>query len=137
MLWEVNEHELSDFGMQKKTLEVSPECSEVEFYAQCIDYERELAESCQYDPEFIVRIDELCENYTLDELQQMKSVYSEDLFSAQNDLLTFMSVNSGELSLEQHAEFEQCLKKIEEAIMVNTMLENAIGEEMKEEIKDE
>ena len=48
MLWEVNEHELSDLGMQKKTLEVSPECSEVEFYAQCIDYERELAESCQY-----------------------------------------------------------------------------------------
>jgi len=133
MLWEVNEHELSNLWMQKKTLEVSPEDSEAEFYTQCIDYERDLSESCQYDPEFIMRIDELCENYTLDELQQMKSVYSEDLFSAQNDLLTFMSVNSGELSPEQHAEFEQCLRKLEEAIMGNTILANAIGEEMKDE----
>ena len=133
MLWEVNEHELSNLGMQKKTLEVSPEDSEAEFYTQCIDYERDLSESCQYDPEFIMRIDELCENYTLDELQQMKSVYSEDLFSAQNDLLTFMSVNSGELSPEQHAEFEQCLRKLEEAIIGNTILANAIEEEMKDE----
>ena len=79
MLWEVNEHELSDFGMQKKTLEVSPEDSEADFYAQCIDYERELAESCQYDPEFIVRIDELCENYTLDELFSKCDVVSNHL----------------------------------------------------------
>lgn len=133
MIWEVNEHELSDFGMQKEPLEISPGCSEAEFYAQCIDYERELAESCQYDPEFIVRVDELCENYTLDELQQIKSVYSEDLFSAQNELLTFMSLNSGDLSPEQQAEFEQCLEKIEDAIMGNAILAAAIEEEVKDE----
>ena len=116
MLWEVNEHELSDWGLQKAHLELSPECTEAEFYAQCIDYEKQIAESCQYDPEFVMRVEELCDNYTLDELQKMKSEFSEDLFSAQNELLTFLSFHSGELSPEQQADFNLDVEKIEDAI---------------------
>ena len=133
MLWEVNEHELSDFGLQNEHLEIIPDCSEAEFYTQCINYEKQIAESCQYDPEFIVKIDELCENYTLEELQKMKSVFSEDLFTAQNELLTFISVNSGGLSIEQQEVFFSCVEKVEDAILCNVMLDTAIKEEMKDE----
>lgn len=133
MLWEVNEHELSDFGLQKESLEISPECSEAEFYAQCSDYEKQVAECCQYDPDFTMKIEDLCENYTLDELQKMKSVFSEDLFSAQNELLTFLSVNSGKLSPEQQSEFACYLEKVEDAITCNVMLDIAIEEEIKDE----
>lgn len=133
MLWEVNEHELSDFGLQNEHLEIIPDCSEAEFYTQCINYEKQIAENCQYDPEFIVKIDELCENYTLEELQTMKSVFSEDLFTAQNELLTFISVNSGGLSVEQQEVFFNCVEKVEYAILCNMMLDTAIKEEMKDE----
>ena len=133
MIWEANEHELSSWGMQKNHLEISPDCSEAEFYSECIDYEKTIEECCQYDPEFIMKVEELNEKYTLEELQQMKSYYAEDLFSAKNELLTFLSVNSDNLSPEQQKEFACCVEKIEDAITCNAILDAAIEEEVEDE----
>lgn len=133
MLWEINEHELNDLGLQKARFDISSECTEAEFYAQCIDYEKQIAESCQYDPEFIMKVEDLCDNYTLDELQKIKSVYSEDLFSAKNDLLTFLSLHSGELTPEQQADFNLYVEQIEDTILCCAMLDTAIEKELEDE----
>ncbi len=129
MLYSLDEHEMRIEGINKPQFELGRKLAPLELEAQCIDFEKKIAEDCLYLPEFSYKIDELCKNYTTNDLLRAHSLYATDLFSVRNELLQFMSVNSsfeGEIPDNLRNEFERLQKKLSDAIIYDKMLKIAI-----------
>ena len=129
MFYSLDEHEMRIEGINKPQLELGSKFSPLELEVRCVDFEKKIAEDCLYLPEFWYRIDELCKHYTTNDLLRASSLYATDLFSARNELLQFMSVNSaceGKIPSELKNEFERLQKKLSNAIIYDKMLRIAI-----------
>ena len=137
MLFELQEHELNLDGIPRPELEFNSELTEAEIAVSVIDYEKAMRESCVYDPGFNLKITDLCENYSLDELQSALSLSSSDLFSARNELERFVSVNTGascELPPELQSAFAEYRDRLADAIARNEMIKTAIDLKMQTRI---
>lgn len=128
MLFSLDEHELRTEGLQHKPLEFGQELTETAISVSVIDYERSVRESCEYDPVFNDRIEDL-QSYSLDELESALSLSSSDLFSARNDLERFVAVNvdmNGKIPPEMQQHFVECREKLSAAVVRHEMLLTAI-----------
>ena len=139
MLFSIDEHELCLDGLSREHLDLDRnDLSEAELSVSIIDYERNIRESCVYDPAFSRKITDLCNNYSLDELESALSLSSSDVFAARNDLERFISVNigmDGELPPELQSQLAEYQAVLESAIVRNEMLKTAIGLKQTENIE--
>lgn len=132
MSFGMREHELRLEGTPHERLELKAGLTEAELSATLIDYEKKISESCALDPVFTRKVNDLCNNYSLNQLQTVRSLESEELFSARNALERFVSLNMANqsaehLSEETLKEFSDCAKRLETAILNRKMLETAIA----------
>lgn len=129
MQFPIAEHELRMEGLQPEPLEFKYPLSEAAISTKITDYERDVRESCEYDPMFVMRIEALQDNYSLDELKYVLSASSGDMFSARNELERFVSLNTEpgkDLPPEAQRGFAECCKKLAYAVIRHEMLQNAI-----------
>lgn len=129
MLYSIDEHEMNLAGIAKPSLDLGTKGSQIELDTRYADFERTVEDYCLRDPMFSSQIDELCQNYTEQELQHAASLYAGDLFSARNDILQFMSINcdqKGEIPTGLVEYYKELQSKLSEAAIYNKMLQIAI-----------
>ena len=128
MLYSIDEHEMNLAGIAKPSLDLGTKGSQIELDTRYADFERTVEDYCLRDPMFSSQIDELCQNYTEQELQHAASLYADDLSSARNDILQFMSINcdrNGEIPADLLGDYKELQSKLSEAAIYSKMLQIA------------
>lgn len=128
MLYSIDEHEMSLTGIAKPSLDLGTKRTQLELDSRYADFERTVEDYCLRDPMFSSQIDELCQNYTEQELQHAASLYADDLFSARNDILQFMSINcdwNGEIPADLLGDYKELQSKLSEAAIYSKILQIA------------
>ena len=127
----MDEHELRMEDIPHEHLELQSSITEVGLAAALIDYEKKIGENCIWDPAFTQKVNDLFNNYSLDQLQLARSQASEELFFARAEMERFVSLNMADrpaeqLSAETLNGFSACSKRLETAILNREMLKTAI-----------
>ena len=129
-LFGMKDHELRMEGIPHEHLELKSAITEVGLATALIDYEKTIGENCIWNPMFTQKVNDLCSNYSMNQLQLAQSMGSEELFFARNALERFVSLNMAgrpeQLSPETLKEFSDCSRRLETAILNQKIVAMAI-----------
>ena len=121
MNWGAENHELRFDGIPQPELPEREISGELDIQEECMRLKQQIEDNCVWQPEYIWRIDQLSEHYSICELELLLSKCEAEVLSAKNKLLFATNGNQ-----------DDALTRLCQAMMASIMVRIALGRNKEE-----